>query len=229
MRWPPMVERVTCETSALVRVCTPADFPGGIVVVPERIGGRVYGLSIGSGVGLAELYGRRDARHAVLVDVERILSASPAPTANHRALVEVTALHEVAHALFGQDYGADVTDTAVVAAAAHVETHDTTTVTDQHHARWAAAFMLLAQRAARLRVHGAAILQLVRQSVTHYGYPAADLERVCHGVDHGASLAALLTPDGAAAALLEAVLPDADTRKAAVVAAGLVANVTGRA
>lgn len=219
---PPVVGRLARDVTALVRVVTPGDFPGGIVVVAERVGGRVAGLSIGDGQGLAELYGRRDARHAVIVDVERVVGTATTPTVEHRVAVDVLALHEVAHALFGQSYTADATDDALANARTSVEAHTAAKAADQHDVGWAAAFMLLAQRAARFRLYGPRIVDAVRASVTHYGFPAADLERVCRGVDATASLAELLTAGGPAAALLELVLPGDDARRAAVVAAGVV-------
>jgi hypothetical protein len=218
------VDRLVLNAAALVRVASPGDWPGGFVVVPERLPAGIHGLACGTGAEVAELYRLRPGVRAVLVDVWKLATDPADATPAEVVRVERLALHEAAHAMVAtpKGYNPDAVDGALVAAGDTVLAYPAEKVAAQHGPRWAMAFWLLGHRAAAYRAHtGEQLRRTVRYELQVYGYPPADLEQLARGVDGDTPLAARLAKGGAWDALLCSRLPDEQTRAVAIVAAGV--------
>lgn len=218
------VERLALNAAALVRAASPGDWPGGFVVVPERLPPRIHGLACGTGAEVAELYRLRPGVRAVLLDVWKLAADPTDPSPAEVARVERLALHEAAHALVAQPkaHNTDAVDGALVAAGDTVLAYPAEKVAAQHGPRWAMAFWLLGHRAAAYRPRtGEQLRRTVALELEVYGYPPADLEQLARGVEVDTPLAARLAKGGAWDALLCSRLPDEQTRAVAIVAAGV--------
>lgn len=220
------VARLAADAARLVVAASPDDWPGGFHVVAERLAGRTAGLSVGDGVALARVYGRRCGA-AVVVNVSRLVLELADPGPNQVAALEAIVLHEGAHALVGAPVEVDATDNALAAAPAAIPTYTPETLARMHHPRWAAALWLMATRGATYRPRsGRRMLDAVGMDLARYGYTPGDLETVTRGVDAMASLRVLLAAGGAGAALVEACLPDIEQRTAAIVVSGVAGGAT---
>lgn len=207
---PATAERLALDAAALVRAASPNDWPGGFVVIPDRLPGRVLAVAVGTGRGVGELYGVRGGRPVVVVDVEKLATRAQTPA----VAVESSTLHEAAHTLTATaDATVDEADELVAGVGGNVETISPQRVARQHCPRWAAALWLLTERAAAYRPRtGDAIRERVAEDLARYGYQPADLERLAAGVTADEPLAERLAVGGAWQSLLVARLPDETTR-----------------
>lgn len=222
MNLPPNVARLANDAAALVRAASPGDWPGGFVVVADRLPRGVCGLAFGSGEGLASVYRVRLAVRAVLVDPWKVAANPEAPTRAEVARFEAIALHEAAHTLTMAAVDAE----RVVARLNELHNapagYSAATLADAHPPRWAMGYWLLASRAANYRVATRALLlDAAARDVALYGYQRAALEQLASGVATDEPLAARLVAGGAWDTLLSARLPDDEQRAAAIVAAGV--------
>jgi hypothetical protein len=218
------VDRLVLNAAALVRAACPGDWPGGFVVVPERLPPRIHGMSCGTGAEVAELYRLRPGVRAVLVDVWKLATDPADATPVEVVRVERLALHEAAHAMVAtpKGYKPDAVDGALSGAGEAVPAYPAEAVAAQHGPRWAMAFWLMGHRAAAYRPYTGEILRrTVAAEVEVYGYPPADLEQLARGVEPDTPLAARLVKGGVWDALLCSRLPDEQTRAVAIVAAGV--------
>jgi hypothetical protein len=205
------IEKRLADAAALVSVVAHHDFPNGFSVVADRLPAGTVAVSAGGGVQLAEMYGIRHGRAAVIVDPRRVEAWEP-----YR--LEALILHESAHAIVDAERPGVATAVDTLPAARERvperEAHG-------HRPAWAAALSILCRRARPYRRNHDAIARRVAWDVALYGYDAADLERLTTGVLDDAPLRALLAADGPAASLLELRTPDIETRTAAIVASGI--------
>ena len=224
MNAPASVDGLTNDAAALVKVAAPHDWPGGFVVVADRLPPRIRGLSVGCGDHLAATYGCRPGVRGVLVDVAQIVAVPHAPTRVELATLDAIVCHEAAHALTMDPKGTpEAVEALLDATGTAVGGYDAGQVARQHCPRWAAAFWLLAERAGRFRGHRAAtMLAIVAEQLAVYGYAAGDVERVTRGADAERPVREVLAAGSPAAALLASMLPNVETRAAAIVAAGIV-------
>ena len=221
------VETLAGNASALVRVSSPHDWPGGFVVIADRLPPGVCGMAFGSGEGLANVYRIRTAARAVLVDPWKLSRDPTSPTTAEVARFESVALHEAAHALTLPAVEQQRVATRLDELTAKPAGYSATALAVAHPPRWAMAFWLLASRAANYRrTTGALLLDATARDVAVYGYQRADLEQLARGVDPGEPLATKLAAGGAWDALLTARLPDESTRTNAIVAAGVARGET---
>lgn len=210
------------DAAALVRVASPEDWPGGFVVINERLPPSFSACSVGDGEGLAAMFGHRGGRHAVLVDVNRYLLGPANPTLWERAVVEAVVCHEAAHAVTSVAATPKQAAELLEAAGDAVPAYAPERVADMHGPTWAAAYWLLADRGAQFRGQwGDHLRRYVRTDLARYGFPPDDVARVTRGADPGVALRRLLTRGGPAETLLATVLPDTKTRAAAIVANGI--------
>lgn len=140
----------------LMREIAPVDLAGGFAVVPGRHAcDRVFGWSIGNGHTLAAAAGLPAGTIAVGIDVEKIRRLVEETTDDFverliGGMVARTTAHELAHALCqdgsyrltGEQLAKQLDDPAPPARPDDLRT--------SHHARWAAAYGLLLNRACRL-------------------------------------------------------------------------------
>lgn len=217
------VDRVTLGAAALVRATSPNDWPGGFAVVPDRLPRGIVALSVGTGRGLAELYRLRPGVRAVLVDVWKVAANVHEPTPAEVVAIECTTLHEAAHALTTkQDGGAESVDRALADAGDTVAGYSATRVATGHGPRWAMAFWLLVNRAAKYRPRmGRVMVDHAAAELKLYGYDRLDLERLAAGVEPDQPLADRLAAGGAWDTLLCDRLPSIEQRANAIVAAGV--------
>lgn len=222
MNAPATFDAVTRDAARLVVVAAPGDWPGGFVVIHERLPARVQGLAVGDGLQLARLYGQRHGPAAVLVDAGKCLAGN-VPTENELAALDAVVLHEAAHVLTASPTPPDTVEAALDNAPETVPAYDAGKIARQHCPRWAAAFWILTTRAADYRPRrGDCIRNAVARQLAAYGFEAARVAAAAAGVNNATSLRELLAPDGAAAVVLAAVLPDHDTRAVAIGGAGIV-------
>ena len=132
-------ERLAADAAALVRMASPADWPGGFAVIPERLPPRVLGLTCGAGAGVATFYRLRPGKRAVLVDVWKFVSDLDAPTLAEVARFECTALHEAAHALIEPEATPATVETLVGTAMGKVVEYPAAKIARHHSPRWAVA------------------------------------------------------------------------------------------
>lgn len=226
MNHPPRtpVERAMADAAALVRVASPEDWPGGFVIVDERLPTGIGGVAVGGGLGVAGALGLRDGVRAVLVNARHYLATPDAPADADLANLERAACHEAAHALTTPDISPAVAGRLLERVEPLVGGYAAITVARQHDPRWAAAYSLLVARGAAFRParRGALLREYAARDLARYGYAAVEVERVTRGANPAVPLRRLLERGGPAAALLANVLPNDDTRAAAVVAAGIV-------
>lgn len=214
--------RLAADCAALLRVASPEDWPGGFVVIPERLPGTMRGCAIGAGAGLAELYGYRPGHHAVLLDVGRCVADLEAPRPVELAVVEAIALHEAAHALTSADTTPDKIAELLANARVDVPAYSPERVAQQHAPTWAMALWLLMERALNYRpTRRDAVRSLVVADVQRYGYPADELERLAAGVAVDVPLRGQLVAGGAWDTLVSMRLPNQEQRANAIVAAGI--------
>jgi len=219
---PGNVPRLVDDAAALVRVASPNDWPGGFVVVADRLPPRIAALACGDGRGLAELYGCREGAACVVVDVWKRAANPEAPTLAEVASLEALSCHEAAHTLTTGTATAEAVDKLLSTADRDVAAYSPETVARQHGPRWAMAFWLLVNRAAAYRPRsGAVMVEGVAIELGHYGYPRHELVRLAGGVSADEPLRERLAVGGDWDALLSARLPDESTRAAAIVAAGI--------
>lgn len=215
-------ERLARDAAHAIMAATPADWPGGFVVVNEALSAGGLGRCVADGAGVAATYGRRDGRWAVLVAVARCVFDLDDPPPAAVARLESTVCHEAAHALVGQAATAEAVEGALANATTTLATYSANRVAELHPPTWAAAFWILANRVARYRPrHGVALVDDAARDLARYGFTAGDLETVTRGVGADVSLRGLLAAGGPAAELLELRLPGVDERAVAVAAAGM--------
>jgi hypothetical protein len=216
------IERAVLDAAALVAVCSPLDWPGGFVVADERLPPCMAGAAIGGGMGLAAALGHRGGKRAVLLDTRRFF-ATATPTPNELAGFESAACHEAAHALTAADATPERAADLLEAAGTDVPAYDAARVAAMHNPRWAAAYWLLVDRGAPFRrTHGAMLRRAAGTDLARYGFTVDDVNRATRGADLATPLRRLLAAGGPADTLLCSVLPNANTRMAAIVAAGIV-------
>lgn len=203
------------SAGALARTVAWRDFPDGLVVIAAELSNGLLGVSWGTGYALAASHGEVMGRPGVLVNVaDCLLLGGP-------AVVDVTALHEVAHMLFQQS---DV-DEDQAATATQLDIAATTSAlaaARSHHPGWAAALAIYSRRAARIRPQfAAAIGEVVDDHLRKYGYPGADavLEVLGH-VDDDTPLRPVIGWDGERTVGLWRSLPDDESRAQAIAAGG---------
>ena len=217
------VERVALDAAALVRAASPGDWPGGFVVVPDRLPTGIIALAFGAGAGLAELYRLRPGTRAVLIDVWKLSTDDmDAPSVAEVAAIECVALHEAAHCLTTpEDAGGEHVGKLLHTAGDDVLAYPPERIARGHEPRWAMAFWLLVNRAAEYRRHGRAMVEHVAGELALYGYPRPDLERLAVGVQPDDPLADRLAVGGVWDTLLCDQLPSIEQRANAIVAAGV--------
>lgn len=216
------VARLAADAAALVRIASPADWPGGFAVVADRLPGRTCGVAVGAGRGLATLYKLRPGVHAVVVDPWKFCRDPDTPTTAEVVILEATTLHEAAHALTSGETTPESVDELLSGAGDAIPAYSPAKIARHHNPRWAAALWILAGRASGFRPRlRAALLAYVAADVARYGYAADELARVVVGVEADAPLRAKLAVGGAWDTLLCARLPDEQTRANAIVAAGV--------
>lgn len=216
------VKVLAADCGAMVRVASPEDWPGGFVVIPERLPGTMRGCAIGAGAGLAELYRCRPGTHAVLLDVARCVADLEAPRLAELAVVEAIALHEAAHSLTSPDTTAERVAELLANARVDVPAYSPERVARQHAPTWAMALWLLTSRVLAYRPGRRDTLRhLVVADVQRYGYPADELERLAAGVAVDVPLRGQLVAGGAWDTLVSMRLPTEEQRATAIVAAGI--------
>jgi hypothetical protein len=204
------IEKRLADAAALVSVVAYRDFPNGFVVAVDRLPAGTVAVSAGAGFELARLYGHRHGAACVVVDTRKVETWS-APR------IDALILHESSHAIVDVDRpGVDTALDTLPTAAERVPEREA----HGHRPVWAAAVVVLCQRARGCRRMHAALRQHVAADLAVYGYAAADLERLTAGVSENAPLRELLAAGTPAAALLELRTPDIETRTAAIVASG---------
>jgi hypothetical protein len=218
----PTAERLAADAAALVRTSSPGDWPGGFVVVADRLPRGVCGLAFGSGEGLASVYGVRLAARAVLLDPWKVAANPEAPTTTEVVRFEAIALHEAAHTLTMAPVDAERVAARLDELGTAPAGYSAATLAGLHPPRWAVAYWLLASRAANYRrATRSLLLDTAARDVAVYGYQRADLEQLAHGVATDEPLASRLVAGGAWDTLLSDRLPDESTRTNAIVAAGV--------
>lgn len=215
------VARLTADAAALVRAASPRDWPGGFRVIPERLPRGIVALACGAGAGVAALYRFRPGVCGVLVDPGKLVADLAAPTLAETTAFESVTLHEAAHTLVAVDAAPDTVDTLLSTAGPDVAAYAPEQVARQHNPRWAMAWWILTDRAARYRRTGAIMRDHAAASLGLYGFARADLEQMARGVEPDEPLRARLAAGGLWDTLLSARLPDEHTRAGAIVAAGL--------
>lgn len=208
-----LVPEIARAAEELLAVAAAPDLPAGMVVLPLTPGLQANGASIGSGHDLALANGCRPGAVAVKVDVAGIIGLALDADPNHpdlaiadaRVVAEQVAIHEVAHALVADLDG----EHGVAEAIARVQAAEAMPPrggADVHHARWAAAYGVLAARAARLRP--GQLKSLVRfELTTLYGIDAVAVAEALGEVADEVSLRELLVVGGAAARRVVAACP----------------------
>lgn len=163
----------------------------------------LQGLSIGAGYRLAAWHGFRTGWPAVGVAVSSMLTHALAGGHDHievaSVLVEQTTLHEVAHALLGED---DLTGDQIGTLLGRVRARrelgqSAAQQRQQHHDRWAAALMILTDRARQYRPRsGNLIASLSDDQIEGHGHSVQALRRVIGPVDDDAPISQLLAYQG---------------------------------
>jgi len=211
------------DAAALLSVAAWPDLPAGLAVLPLPEMPEAAGLAIGSGHSLALANGGRPGAVAVRVDAAGILRgairASRADVATLatvlRPVIESVAVHELAHALTApRDRAATPTEAAAfVVACGRLPPGRGAAA---HCPRWAAAMLLLAGRAARLRPASEhpVIEDMAREHLRAYGFDAAALATALGDVADEVSVRELLAPGGAVAGRVAAVCPPEAEREA---------------
>jgi hypothetical protein len=213
------------DAEALLAVAAWPDLPAGVAVLPLYAIPEAAGISVGSGHALAIANGRRPGAVAVRVDAAGILRAAfrasgadaAAVVMALRPVIESVAVHELAHALTKpRDPVATPTEAAeFVAASLRLPLG---TGAAAHCPRWAAAMLLLADRAARLRPahERPAVKTLAREHLQWYGFDPAAVAEALGDVSDEASVRELLAPGGAAARRLAAACQPEPEREAVI-------------
>jgi hypothetical protein len=169
---------------------------------------------------MAALYRLRPGVCGVLVDAGKLVADMAAPTLAETTAFESVTLHEAAHTLVSGNITAEAVDAAL--STANVAAYTPEQVARQHHPRWAIAWWILTDRAARYRRAGSIMRDHVAASLKLYGFPRADLEQLAGKVDPDEPLRPRLAAGGLWDTLLSARLPNEHTRTGAIVAAGIV-------
>lgn len=196
------IRRVRADAAHLCQVIAAADLPSGLVVVDlGEPPGDLQGAAIGSGHAFAEWAGDRLGRQGVGVAVGRMLELCQAQQCTEclQPMVEATALHEVAHIIWGTDQMdagvigrvmADLQPAATINRAPAKRAKD-------HDVRWAATLTVLADRAMPYRPGSADLLTAcIRTDLESHGYSHDALRQVIGQVHATASLRDLLDPAG---------------------------------
>jgi hypothetical protein len=185
--------------------------PGLHVIDTSDVAADIQGLSIGAGYRLASWAGYRTGWPAVGVSVGHIISEVCRLRGNDielaAVMIEQCTLHEMAHCLLGRD---DMTGDQITRLIGTVRKrqHLGQTIAERqqhHHDRWAAALLILTDRAAPYRPQYADLIELLtHDQIEDSGHSVAALRRVVGPVDPEAPISHLLRADGPLTARLRA-------------------------
>jgi hypothetical protein len=216
---------ITRDAEELLAVAAAPDLPAGMVVLP--LGGRddASGSSLGSGHDLALANGCRPGAVAVRVDVAGILRIALTEAADRpgiaidvaRHAAEQIAIHEAAHALIA-DLDAERSIAEAVARVRAADARPALRDADVHCPRWAAAVVVLAERAIRLRPaeEREDLEWFARKDLRRYGIEAVAVADALGEVADEVRLRELLAADGDAARRVAAVCLPEHERQAVI-------------
>jgi hypothetical protein len=215
-QWADRIEAAVGNATAILNTVARLDFPEGVVVIPATLSPGHLGMAYGSGHALAAAHGEVMGRAGILLDPWQTIMVHGGPG------VEVTALHELAHAL--HQPAEDITDDQAATAAALdiTATENALGAARAHHPAWAAAFALYVRRAIRFRSRIAEPMAgILECQLGKYGFPGADAVLEALGpVDDAEPLRPVLDFKGPRVYALFDALPREQERAEVIAAAG---------